>query len=762
MSWEGVDDVVVLSQPLMYWKAIHLTALFPPEAGSVLAAAGVAPLCPDEAMSGGDVVRLLPAAAELLSARNLAAAAIRVRRRVLECAGAGSDNVASLRRAVKAGLHEQGLGLRHVWQVWHQAEAGSERDVGIPADGALSGVLESAYTCACLPSPGSSAALALESLVDAVCPRGRATKPQLLAACLAGRAAAAKGLGLAESVHCGLATRLLRCQHVGRVMASWLWLQRRTESAVKTAGIEGRHRARFSHAGFGAEYEAGASSASARLLSELAHRQRCGAPEGELPVLRRLGQLSMRQLDSPRLGLLALLRGWQLSTRLEGAELELPSLGILLNMGGHHRVALECHQRRHELLELRLGAEHGALGESWTNIGVCKSRLGDQAGALEAHRHALHLRLGLVGRDELATPGMRKAAVCATLNNIAACMLELSKPARALALLQLALEIQPAALGHVHADVGMSLSNVGLCKSRLGDHDGALEALEQALGIRAAALGRKHPEVGDTLYNIGTCEVANGRHAEALEAFKRALAIQLQALGKNNADVGASRSKIGDCKATLGDSVGAIKAFESAVAAYEVAPGDDHPDVGVCCHSLGMVRLSLGRFEGALKPLKRALSIRQAKLGEDHPDVGESWCSIGTCESGLNHHQQALEAHERALEIRRARLGDKHAFVGESWNDIGACKSELRDHSGALEAFEKALAANQAALGEDHASAGACWLNIGDSQMELGHHADALEPLQTAVRIFDAEHGADHPYTSAAKDLLKQCQAAMA
>ncbi|KAA0166019.1 hypothetical protein FNF31_01632 [Cafeteria roenbergensis] len=115
---------VLLPRPGRYWRATHLTALFRPEAAAVLREAGAEPVSPDAVLSGGadgdgvERARLVAAHGVLLGADNLRRAADAVEEQLVECWRSGrGDDVASVRGAVKAGLHSRGLGLRHAWTV---------------------------------------------------------------------------------------------------------------------------------------------------------------------------------------------------------------------------------------------------------------------------------------------------------------------------------------------------------------------------------------------------------------------------------------------------------------------------------------------------------------------------------------------------------------------------------------------------------------------------------------------------------------------
>ncbi|KAA0170673.1 hypothetical protein FNF27_06560 [Cafeteria roenbergensis] len=132
---------VLLPRPGQFWRATYLTALFRPEAAAVLREAGAEPVSPDAVMEGGRDAgglakgRLVDAGDVLLGAHNVGLAADAVQECLIACWRAGQgDDVASVRRAVKAGLHTRGLGLRHAWRVLG-AELGRAQEpggVGLP------------------------------------------------------------------------------------------------------------------------------------------------------------------------------------------------------------------------------------------------------------------------------------------------------------------------------------------------------------------------------------------------------------------------------------------------------------------------------------------------------------------------------------------------------------------------------------------------------------------------------------------------------
>jgi len=641
VSWEDAPDRVIVSHPSLYWTAAHLTALFPPTAGRVLAEAGVRPVSPDEAIGGGDPRLLMPAAAALLARPNLASAAAAVRRRVAGRVSTGSDDVASLRLAVKAGLHERGLGLRHAWRVWavagpcatvaEAAAAGRADDAeGVVPDD----VIGLAYLSACLPRPGSGAGLALEQLMTSTsCPGSRdRVSSAWLAACLAGRAAAVKGLGLGAESRASLAARVLsRLPAADRAARSWLWLQRRSSASVKTRGVGGRQESRLTHVEAGGGYASDAAAAESALLSELGHRQRCGVMGGEHALLQRLAELAEREPGSSELGLLAACR-WL--AQLGGRDaLALKWLGRLLLDSGRARAALETYELALSAATDSSGPDSLAAAVEWDQIGACKLRLGDREGALEAHERAL-------------------------------------STARAVG-------------GESHRVVGSAWDNLGVCLARAGRFNEALCAFDQALVIKRAALGDRHFRVGALLGNIGMCRAETKDPDGALEALERALDILRAALGEGHPQVGSAWGSLGVLKSRLGVD-GAMEDQERGLAVLRAALGDGHTKVGEAWCNLGARRFRTGDTPGALDAFSRALAIHKASSDVWTAGLGSIWGNVGNCRSKLGDAAGALEAYELCLTIKRATMGDKHHEVGQALRMLGMFKMQLMDCAGAL------------------------------------------------------------------------------
>ena len=677
VSWTDASERVIVSHPLMYWRAPHLTALYPPTAGSVLRERGIPAVSPDVVLRGGDFRSLDRATAELLSEDNVAKAASHVQGRVAECVAAGSEDVSSLRAAVKAGLHASGLGLRHAWQVWSRDDGRSDPGAGVAtgvAPAAGGGMLECAFVCACLPRPGSSAGLGLQSLMasrglnglDGDGDEDGSHRSLWLTACLAARASAVKGCGMTAAIRVRMADRVLTHEAARRVARSWLLEQRRTAVSVKSSGVGGQHQSRLSYTMTGDASQAAATASMLGLVSELGHRQQCGDVGGQDILLQRLNRLAHRELGSSEEGVLAALRGLaQSAARLTW----LGRLASILLRSGRLGSALEAYERALVIQRAALGDDHAEVGGTWVNIGSCMSRMGDCAGALEAFERGQAIVRAALGDDQVD--------VGRTWGNIGTCRSDMGDFTGAMEAYERALAIERAALGDDHADVGLMWGNIGGCKSRMGDYAGALEALDRASAIKRAALGEAHAGVGMTLYNIGICRSEMGDHARALEAYEHALVIQRAALGDDHADVGATWSNVGAGRSSLGNDAGALQALECGLAILRAALGDNDASVGRTWYNLSCCRASAGDAAGALEALERSLTIQRALLGNDHADVGRLWGNVGNLRARMGDYAGALEPLVKAREILTVVHGADNKRVIALNRAIEACSHYL-------------------------------------------------------------------------------------
>ncbi|KAA0164639.1 hypothetical protein FNF27_07780 [Cafeteria roenbergensis] len=544
---------VLLVCPDLYWHAAPLTALYPPMAGRVVRE--LAPACP--AVSPDDVAdgegTRLAFCEVLLSQANaeLAAAAIVASVREL---GASSD-FQQLRAAVKAGLHSRGMGLRHVARVW-------DATVALGSSEEQRQHLRLALACACLPRPGSSAGLALESLCEwrsIVHEDSAADRLLWAAACAGARAAACKGRLASPVVGRVLAKTVTAILQQEGIIELWLAAQESCTVSVKAAAAGGARASKLASAGHGSKFRNNAPLTLKYLMDEVAHRQRtstvggCGWAE----LLHQIGSLSRLSADQQHLGTLALacacghgggsrgahrlgillsnlssaVRDWGMPAEALGVDEATLSMlrseeepraesisALLNNVGGcyedlgMYEKAIECYEESLALKAATIGERHSDYATTLNNLALAHARCLRLDKALELLQQCRTIRRDL---DEVASP-----AYSVTLNNVAQILLELERPQDALPVYEEALAIKRAVYGEGNPQVATTMCNYAACLRTLGRQDEAAELYRAGTAIMTTAQGRAHPERLVFMHNSGMLEMKRGRFADAEAAFR--------------------------------------------------------------------------------------------------------------------------------------------------------------------------------------------------------------------------------------------------
>ncbi len=162
-----------------------------------------------------------------------------------------------------------------------------------------------------------------------------------------------------------------------------------------------------------------------------------------------------------------------------------------------------------------------------------------------------------------------------------------------------------------------ALHNLGLVHAERGDPARALELLDRALELRTAALGEDHPTVALLVETIGTLHADQGADDEALAHFERALALHEKALGIEH--VALAPGIEDDAPA---GAVGAASKDSSPTAASAI------PEVGALLAEIGA--LYLDRHDPrALEALERARVIYEDALLPEDPRLGSVWNLLG-------------------------------------------------------------------------------------------------------------------------------------
>ncbi|PRQ08812.1 protein kinase domain-containing protein [Enhygromyxa salina] len=173
---------------------------------------------------------------------------------------------------------------------------------------------------------------------------------------------------------------------------------------------------------------------------------------------------------------------------------------------------------------------------------------------------------------------------------------------RALAELELGLEMLEHRVGPQHPALALSLSNYATVHGTLDHFSEAIALLERALEINERALGPHHPMTALVELNLGKNLLDLAELAEPAEPARAALLERAQAL--------ADRS----------------------LTAHLQVFGPQHIMVAQSQRLLGRALLELGRPAEAIPPLDAAIEIWTATFGADHTEVAQTQLLRARCD----------------------------------------------------------------------------------------------------------------------------------
>jgi tetratricopeptide (TPR) repeat protein len=184
-------------------------------------------------------------------------------------------------------------------------------------------------------------------------------------------------------------------------------------------------------------------------------------------------------------------------------------LGVIHESQGHHREALELHQRALATRREILGDEHPDTAQSLAEVATSYGNRGNWAKAVELSTRALEIRLKILGDEHHDT--------AASLNNLGWAYQQQGDGRKALPLFLRALEIEQKTLGEEHPLTATSLNNIGYIYDGFGEWDKGLELKVKALEILRKVHGGSHPDTIGAVLRTARSLQGLDRRTEAFE-----------------------------------------------------------------------------------------------------------------------------------------------------------------------------------------------------------------------------------------------------
>ncbi|KAA0171120.1 hypothetical protein FNF28_00887 [Cafeteria roenbergensis] len=620
---------VLLPRPGQYWRAVHLTALFRPEAAAVLREAGAEPVSPDAVMTGGGDAaglaegKLVAAGGVLLGADNVGLAADAVQERLVACWRAGQgDDVASCR--LLKGEIDAGLDLLERCRNIYASSVGEEHP----------SFASTLYTMAqCQRDKGK-----YDAALD------------LLERC---RDIFASSLGeqhprFAETLQAMAHCRLLK----GEYDAALGLLERCRDVQASSLGEE--HPRDIQASSVGEKHP----SVAKTLYTMAQCRRAKGEYDAALELLERCRDIQASSLGE-----------------------EHPSFGgTLFTMAqcrrdkGEIDAALDLLERCRGIYASSLGEEHPSFGGTLFTMAQCRRDKGEYDAALALLERCRDIQASSVGEEH---PSFAK-----TLSTMAQCRRDKGEYDAALALLERCRDIQASSVGEKHPSVAKTLSTMAQCRRDKGEYDAALALLERCRDIQASSVGEKHPSFANTLYTMAQCRRAKGEYDAALALLERCRDIQASSVGEKHPSFANTLYTMAQCRRAKGEYDAALALLERCRDIQASSVGEKHPSVAKTLSTMAQCRRAKGEYDAALDLLERCRDIQASSVGEERPSFGGTLFTMAQCRRDKGEYDAALELLERCRDIYASSVGEEHPSFGGTLFTMAQC----RVHKGEIDA----------------------------------------------------------------------------
>ena len=304
---------------------------------------------------------------------------------------------------------------------------------------------------------------------------------------------------------------------------------------------------------------------------------------------------------------------WAQKSALPNEKYEslLNNYGLFLYEHALYEKALLVCQHLITLREVLYGNEHANIAESYDNIGLIYSNLGNNQKALEFHRKALVINEKVFGQEHSST--------AFSYNNIGLVYYGLGDYDRALAYFSKAMSIREKILGLEHPDTAISSNCIGEVYRNLCNYEEAMKYCAKALAIREKIFGLEHPYTANSYNNIGLIYYNLGNYDKALIYYSKTLAIREKVLGLKHPNTARTYNNIGLVYSYLKNYEKAINYYFKALGIIEIIIGIEHPTTTTLYDNIGCAFYNLGDYNKAFEYCSKALAISKKVFGLEHP-----------------------------------------------------------------------------------------------------------------------------------------------
>jgi len=332
--------------------------------------------------------------------------------------------------------------------------------------------------------------------------------------------------------------------------------------------------------------------------------------------------------------------------------------------------------------------------------------------------------------------------------NLAVNLGQQGKYAEAQSLHEKALEIQRRLLTEEHPDTAESYNNLAYNLNEQGKYTQAQPLYETALEIRRRLFTEEHPDTAESYNNVAYNLEDQGKYTQAQPLYEKALEIRRRLLTDRHPDTASSYNNVACNLDKRGKYVQAQPLHEKALEIRRRLLTDRHPDTASSYNNLASNLNAQGRYDQAQPLYEKALDTYRRLFTDDHPLTANSYNNLAMNLKSQGRYDQAQPLYEKALEINRRLLTDRHPSTANSYNNLAGNLKSQGKYAQAQPLYEQALEICRRVLSDEHPSTATCYNNLACNLGDQGKYTQAQPLYEKALEIRRRLLTDDHPYTA--------------
>lgn len=323
----------------------------------------------------------------------------------------------------------------------------------------------------------------------------------------------------------------------------------------------------------------------------------------------------------------------------------------------------------------------------------------------------------------------------------------LGYPAKAIVLLNQALEVYKNQLGMENPETLTVMHGLARCYRTAGQYDKAVALHEETLKLRTKVLGVDHKDTISSMSQLAFAYRSAGKMDLAIPLSIKTLELKKKVYGPDDEYVFSEMQSLALFYFESNQIQKSRELFETALKYQEEKLGPEHSDTLLTLNGYGSVLMELGEKEKAVEVLQRAYQGYRKKLGADHQHTLAVENNLASSFRSAGKIELALPIYKGTFERYRAKMGPDHPHTLITMTNYASACGAAGQYDLAIPTYYEALALQKVKIGPNHPNTVNTMMNLSETLFEARKYEQSREMALEALNIQKANGRMKHPYT---------------